>query len=235
MVGAKSYQQSLLNRKVWSETLSFSEFEILLESEQICRKTADNKPVLYSQVQTLPYNKIPEQNALRQLYNNDMFVEFVRKVFNLPSLFRSADPAGACTVNVFKEGCYNAWHFDQSQFSTSIMLQAPEAGGEFQYTMPFRNWMSTQRRVGCPWHRAKFWRKKFDQVFLVVFFSGVWRIREGRARGCNLFRPCRESDWDRGRPGNSARQGQKVSIRARHPVPVSGLPIPPQGQQVSRL
>ena len=32
----------------------------------------------------------------------------------------------------------HSWHFDESQFSTTLMLQKPEEGGLFQYTKPIR-------------------------------------------------------------------------------------------------
>ena len=35
-------------------------------------------------------------------------------------------------------GWYHAWHFDESNFSTTIMLQKAECGGEFQHTQPIR-------------------------------------------------------------------------------------------------
>ena len=35
-------------------------------------------------------------------------------------------------------GQFNAWHFDESNFSTTIMLQKAEKGGDFQHTQPIR-------------------------------------------------------------------------------------------------
>ena len=31
------------------------------------------------------------------------------------------------------------WHFDESHWSTTLMLQQPDKGGEFRFTKPFRN------------------------------------------------------------------------------------------------
>ena len=38
----------------------------------------------------------------------------------------------------FVLGMKHSWHFDESQFSTTLMLQKPEEGGLFQYTKPIR-------------------------------------------------------------------------------------------------
>ena len=32
----------------------------------------------------------------------------------------------------------DSWHFDQSPFSTTIMLQTAEKGGKFEHTLPIR-------------------------------------------------------------------------------------------------
>ena len=35
-------------------------------------------------------------------------------------------------------GWSHAWHFDESHFSTTLMLQKAEHGGDFQHTQPIR-------------------------------------------------------------------------------------------------
>ena len=40
---------------------------------------------------------------------------------------------------LFQDGYAHNWHFDESHWSTTLMLQQPEQGGEFQFTKPFRN------------------------------------------------------------------------------------------------
>ena len=53
-------------------------------------------------------------------------------------MYRLADPLGACTVNIFKPGWYHAWHFDESEYTTTLCLQQSEKGGEFEFTPPLR-------------------------------------------------------------------------------------------------
>ena len=37
------------------------------------------------------------------------------------------------------------WHFDESQFSTTLMIQKPEQGGLFQFTKPVRGTIGEKR------------------------------------------------------------------------------------------
>ena len=41
-------------------------------------------------------------NVLKQLYENESFREFLRRILDLPELHRLADPLGACSINIFR-------------------------------------------------------------------------------------------------------------------------------------
>ena len=56
------------------------------------------------QVASLAYDNISHGNNLRKLYNNDNFRRFLRRILDLPVLYRLADPLGACSINIFKPG-----------------------------------------------------------------------------------------------------------------------------------
>ena len=43
------------------------------------------------------------------------------------------------SINVFGDGDGHAWHFDESAFSVTLMLQAPEEGGDFEYIRDLRD------------------------------------------------------------------------------------------------
>ena len=94
---------------------------------------------MQTRVASLAYDELNREGPLYQLYNDDAFVRFVRDVTNQKELHRLKDPLGACTVNIFKPGWYHAWHFDESEYTTTLCLQQSEAGGEFQFTPPIRH------------------------------------------------------------------------------------------------
>jgi len=105
-----------------------------------------------TRVASLAYDNISHGNNLRKLYNNDNFRRFLRRILDLPVLYRLADPLGACSINIFKPGWSHAWHFDESNFSTTLMLQKAEMGGDFQHTQPIRAGLGARekQRELCP-------------------------------------------------------------------------------------
>ena len=83
-------------------------------------------------VGSVPYDRIGEDSSLRRLYLWDPLKDFVGAVLGRPRLHRFADPLGACSINVFVDGGEHGWHFDESEFTVTLMLQAPESGGSFE-------------------------------------------------------------------------------------------------------
>ena len=91
-----------------------------------------------TRVASTAYDELDEGGALKRLYQYDEFVQFVGAVTSQPRLYRLADPLGACSINVFRPGWHHAWHFDESEFTTTLSLQQAERGGEFEFTPPLR-------------------------------------------------------------------------------------------------
>jgi hypothetical protein len=55
-----------------------------------------------------------------------------------PVLYRSADPLDALEIAIFGHGDELGWHFDNSEFSVTVMYQQPQAGGDFDYCPQLR-------------------------------------------------------------------------------------------------
>jgi hypothetical protein len=88
---------------------------------------------LHTVVGSIAYDLLPAESPLRRLYNWDNLLEFVRQVLGRPALYRLADPLGALSINVFRPGGHHSWHFDETEYTTTIMLQEAEQGGHFEY------------------------------------------------------------------------------------------------------
>ena len=101
-----------------------------------------NDDVAHRQEQTyvgsVAYDQIAEDAYLRQLYCWDPLKDFIGYVLGKSEFYRFADPLGACSINVFVDGGEHGWHFDESEFTVTLMLQAPESGGAFEYVPQIR-------------------------------------------------------------------------------------------------
>jgi hypothetical protein len=87
----------------------------------------------------IAYDLLPADLPLRVVYESAALTEFVRRVLGKPVLYRSADPLDALEIAVFEPGEELGWHFDNSEFSITLMLQMPDGGGEFQFIQALRS------------------------------------------------------------------------------------------------
>ncbi len=76
---------------------------------------------------------LPPSFGARAVYESDAITRFVAATLEKEVLYRSADPLDGCNMTVYEEGDELGWHFDQSEFSVTLMIQRAERGGDFEY------------------------------------------------------------------------------------------------------
>lgn len=87
----------------------------------------------------VPRDTIPADDIIHRLYADSGFQQFVAQCFNLPQLYELADPLAALCLNVVTPGNSHPWHFDTNEFTVSMLTQAPESGGAFEYCPQIRS------------------------------------------------------------------------------------------------
>jgi hypothetical protein len=87
----------------------------------------------HSAKKAIAYDLIPAGAPIRRLYESDDLTSFIAAVLDRPALYRSTDPLDALEIAIFDDGDELGWHFDNSEFSITMMFQESEAGGHFDY------------------------------------------------------------------------------------------------------
>jgi hypothetical protein len=77
--------------------------------------------------------------VLIKLYEWPPFAAFLAAVLDKPALHPMDDPLARLNLMSYGQGEALNWHFDRSEFTTTLLLQAPERGGEFQYRSKLRS------------------------------------------------------------------------------------------------
>ena len=88
-------------------------------------------------INTLCGDQIAE--PLRQIYEWPALAAFLAQVMRKPNLYPMDDPLACANVMGYYEGEGLNWHFDRSEFTTTLLLQAPRKGGDFQYRQALRS------------------------------------------------------------------------------------------------
>ncbi|MBM3614085.1 MAG: 2OG-Fe(II) oxygenase [Alphaproteobacteria bacterium] len=77
--------------------------------------------------------------VLERLYEWPAFAAFLAACMEKPALYTMDDPLARLNVMAYREGEALNWHLDRSEFTTTILLQAPEQGGLFEYRTDLRS------------------------------------------------------------------------------------------------
>lgn len=84
-------------------------------------------------------DQISADSPLRSLYDSEPFRVFLAAVLNEEQLYNYADPLSSINLHYASEGQELGWHFDESSFAITLLLQSPEQGGDFEYIENMRD------------------------------------------------------------------------------------------------
>lgn len=102
---------------------------------------APDHPAL-AKVETVNHTLCADQlhgNPIVALYDWPPFVAFLAATMGKPALHPMQDPMARINVQASRDGEALNWHFDRSEFTTTILLQAPLEGGELEYRKDLRS------------------------------------------------------------------------------------------------
>jgi len=93
-------------------------------------------------VETVNYTLCADQLAgtiVDRIYEWPPLVDFLARVMGKPRLYLMNDPLAKLNVLAYRPGAALNWHFDRSQYTTTLLIRAAESGGEFQYRSSLRS------------------------------------------------------------------------------------------------
>jgi len=97
-----------------------------------------NRQVLSSKGCICDYD-ISAISPLRQLYDSEDFRSFVKATTGETELHAYADPLSSINVHFHEKGQELGWHFDNSSFAITLLLQKADAGSRFEYIKDLRD------------------------------------------------------------------------------------------------
>lgn len=84
-------------------------------------------------------DQIDADSPLRRLYDASEFRDYLGTVLEEASLHPYADPLSSINLHYASEGQELGWHFDNSSFATTLLIEKPAQGGVFEYVENLRD------------------------------------------------------------------------------------------------
>ena len=79
------------------------------------------------------------RSEIDELYRWPEFAQFLAATLDKSELHCMDDILAGVNVMSYRAGQELAWHFDRAEFTTTLLLQAPERGGHFYYRTDLRS------------------------------------------------------------------------------------------------
>ncbi len=84
-------------------------------------------------------DQIASGSPLRAVYDDEVFRSFIAAVVGVVQVHPYADDLSSVNVHFHRDSEELGWHFDNSSFAVTTLIQPPEAGGVFEYVKDLRN------------------------------------------------------------------------------------------------
>ncbi|MFK7858456.1 MAG: hypothetical protein AB8B64_06540 [Granulosicoccus sp.] len=84
-------------------------------------------------------DQIPSESSLRTLYDSALFKAFLCAVLDVTELHEYADSLSSINLHFAGRNQELGWHFDNSSFAITLLIQKPDAGGSFEYIKNVRD------------------------------------------------------------------------------------------------
>ena len=84
-------------------------------------------------------DQITRESPLRAVYESQEFTEFLCALLKIDRIYPYEDDLSSINVHFAPADKELGWHFDNSSFAVTTLLQAPENGGLFQYVPEVRD------------------------------------------------------------------------------------------------
>lgn len=84
-------------------------------------------------------DQIPPESRLHPLYNSQDLRDFLCVVLGESQLHEYADNLSSINIHYADQGQELGWHFDNSSFAVTLLIQKPAAGGIFEYVKDLRD------------------------------------------------------------------------------------------------
>lgn len=84
-------------------------------------------------------DQLPPNSKLHVLYRSNKFKSFISMVVGESALFECGDKLSGINVHYAANNQELGWHFDNSSFAITLLLQKPLEGGAFEYVRDLRD------------------------------------------------------------------------------------------------
>ena len=81
----------------------------------------------------IPNDLIPNDSILQTIYDSKIIRSFFMDLLNKKDLYPYSDPLSSININYYDKGDALGWHFDNSDFTITLLIKNCEKGGIYEF------------------------------------------------------------------------------------------------------
>ena len=81
----------------------------------------------------IPNDLIPNDSILQKIYDSKIIRSFFMDLLNKKDLYPYSDPLSSININYYDKGDALGWHFDNSDFTITLLIKNCEKGGIYEF------------------------------------------------------------------------------------------------------
>ncbi len=131
--GINSLQQEAKKLKDFSYK-STSEYNVYVSEydSSFSINSARNRMMSTSK-KCVPNDLIPSDSILQKIYDSKIIKSFFKDILGKEELHPYSDPLSSININYYDKGDALGWHFDNSDFTITLLIKNCEKGGMYEF------------------------------------------------------------------------------------------------------
>ena len=113
---------------------SSSEYNVYVsEHDDSLPDDSPRNRIMSTSKKCVPNDLIPNNSILQTIYNSKIIKSFFMDLLNKKDLYPYLDPLSSININYYDEGDSLGWHFDNSDFTITLLIKNCNKGGIYEF------------------------------------------------------------------------------------------------------
>ena len=113
---------------------SSSEYNVYVsEHDSSFSSDSPRNRIMSTSKKCIPNDLIPQNSILQKIYYSKIIRSFFKALLNKNELYPYSDPLSSININYYDKGDALGWHFDNSDFTITLLVKNCKKGGVYEF------------------------------------------------------------------------------------------------------
>ena len=126
--------QNEANRLKGLSYKSLSEYNVYVsEYDNSFKVNSPRNRIMSTSKKCIPNDLIPKNSILQKIYDSKIIKSFFMGILKKSSLYPYSDSLSSININYYDKGDALGWHFDNSDFTITLLVKNCNMGGKYEF------------------------------------------------------------------------------------------------------